>query len=70
MQEQVTEIDLLQAISQSQASLVEQNQLIIEMLSVLIPQPSEGESAEPTLKEMVLMVLEQNQKILSILTHE
>ena len=67
-EEQITEIDLLQALVSSQTNLSEQNSLVIEMLSTLLPQPqSEEESSEPSLKELMMLMLEQQELIIQTL---
>ena len=66
----ITEIDLLQALVSSQTNLSEQNSLIIEMLQILLPQPQSEESQEPSLKEMMLHMLEQQELIINQLSSQ
>ena len=65
---QITELDLLQAIVTSQTSLQEQNNLIIEMLSTLLPSPQSEESQEPSLKDLMMLMLEQQQQMIDLMS--
>lgn len=65
---QVSEIDLLQAIVTSQTQLSEKNNIIIEMLQTLLPKPTDESSEEPSLKEMIILVLEQQEMIIQVLS--